>query len=37
MEKHKLLLKIMAVLMIILMAGGSAFTLIYYLVNYVFK
>lgn len=37
MEKHKWFLKIMAIIMVALMVLGSCFTLIYYLVNYVFK
>ena len=37
MEKHKIILKVLAILMIFLMVLGSCFTLIYYLVNYVFR
>lgn len=37
MDKYKLAMRIVAVLMILMLVLASSFTLIYYLINYIIK
>lgn len=36
MDKKKLFMRIIAILLIVMLVAASAFTLVYYLINYIF-